>query len=176
MGSTYDWKQEGVIWRRRLGSMESFYLTQAAAQGQPVHMMIEGCMPFKCEDPTVNVKEAILEAWKSIRFDFPNIVAEINTRTCTIEVNTPQDHEVYEMSLWLQRPFKTHERVSTNKLFTEFNSQYHITLQLIQEVDSSCLMLHVLFNNLGRQGYPIPPIEEEDFKFSRPTLLTEIHF
>ncbi|RYP53009.1 hypothetical protein DL768_001912 [Monosporascus sp. mg162] len=76
--AAYSWTNRDNAWRRKLGSMESFYLSLASPEGQPVHWMIGCSVTIQNHADTVNTEEALREAWKSIRRDFPCVGAVVD--------------------------------------------------------------------------------------------------
>ncbi|KAI9927007.1 hypothetical protein ASPWEDRAFT_177463 [Aspergillus wentii DTO 134E9] len=164
MAAAYPWSQQDGAWRRKLGSMESFYLTLASPEGAPVHWMI-GCgvsIAYRGND-SVDIANALRQAWKETRRDFPNITAVVDTNTREMVVGSDESTAVEE---WLQKSFQVHDGISADELFSAFKSQFCITLHFLRDTNEVVIqaphalidgrgilyLYHALFTTLSRQS------------------------
>lgn len=164
MAAAYPWTEQDGVWRRKLGSMESFYLTLASPEGEAVHWMIGCCVSIAYTGKrSVDVENALRQAWKDMRHDFPNIAASIDPSTEEMVVGSDEPATVEE---WLQKSFQVHDGVAADELFSAFKSQFSITLHFLRDANElvvqapHCLidgrgilyLYHALFTALSRQS------------------------
>ncbi|RYP81461.1 hypothetical protein DL770_005894 [Monosporascus sp. CRB-9-2] len=143
--AAYSWINQGDAWRRKLGSMESFYLSLASPEGQPVHWMIGCSVTIKNHADAVDTEEALREAWKSIRRDFPCVGAVVDPPSREIVVREDADTEE-----WLQKSFRVHDGTTADELFSAFRSQFHITLHYLRDTNQLLLQSpHTLIDGRG---------------------------
>lgn len=164
MAAVYPWTEQDGAWRRKLGSMETFYLTLASPEGAPVHWMI-GCgvsIAYHGKD-SVNIENALRQAWKDMRRDFPNIAGVVDTKAQEMIVGSDDSAAVEE---WLQKSFQVHNGISAGELFSAFKSQFCITLHFLCDANELVIqaphalidgrgilyLYHALFTTLSRQS------------------------
>jgi hypothetical protein len=159
--TNYPWTEEYGVWRRKLGSMESFYLALASPEGMPVHWMIGCCVSLTYQGSSFNIPHSLLQAWRSLRPDFPNIAATVDPETKEMVVRTEGLEEE-----WLERSFKVHQSGTASALFEGFRSQFCITLHFLQGTNELLIqaphslidgrgilyLFHALFTALSKQS------------------------
>lgn len=148
MAATYPWTEADGVWRRGLGSMESFYLTLASPEGQPVHWMIGSCISIAYRgNESVNIEESLRQAWKDIRPDFPTIAAIVDPKTREIVVRSDDASTV---DSWLQKSFQVHDGINADELFSAFRSQFCITLHFLRDTNQLVIQTpHTLLDGRG---------------------------
>lgn len=164
MAAAYPWTEQDGVWRRKLGSMESFYLTLASPEGEPVHWMIGCCVSIKYSgDGKIDVENALRQAWKDTRPDFPSIAAVVDPGTQEMVVGSDDTAAVEE---WLQKSFQVQDGITADELFSAFKSQFSITLHFLRDANAlviqapHCLidgrgilyLYHALFTTLSKQS------------------------
>ena len=82
MAAVYPYTERDGVWPQKLGSMESFYLTLASPEGEPVHWMIGCCVSTACRGSnSVDIEKAVRQAWRYTRRKFLNIATVIEPST-----------------------------------------------------------------------------------------------
>ncbi|EFQ32283.1 hypothetical protein CGRA01v4_11144 [Colletotrichum graminicola] len=144
-GANYPWSNQNGTWRRKLGSMESFYQSLASPEGQPVHWMIGCSVTIKTHVDTVDTETSLREAWKSILRELPCVGAVVDP--VSREIVTREDVDVGE---WLRKSFRVHEGTTADELFSAFRSQFHITLHYLRDTNQLLLQSpHTLIDGRG---------------------------
>ncbi|KAJ0164116.1 hypothetical protein CTA2_1722 [Colletotrichum tanaceti] len=144
-GAKYPWTVKDGTRRRALGSMESFYLSLASPEGQPVHWMIGCSVTLKSRDELVDAETALRNAWQSMRREFPCVGAVVDPAAREIVVRDDAD-----MEEWMQRSFRVHEGTTADELFSSFRSQFYITLHYIRDTNQLLLQSpHTLIDGRG---------------------------
>ncbi|MCJ1268528.1 hypothetical protein MMC22_008416 [Lobaria immixta] len=148
MAAVCPWTEQDGVWRRKLGSMETFYLTLASPDGEPVHWMIGCCVSIAyCGNDNVDVEKAVRQAWKDTRRDFPNIAAVVDRGTQEMVVGSDDTAAVEE---WLHKSFQVHDGMTADELFSSFKSQLSITLHFLREVNELVIQApHALIDGRG---------------------------
>ncbi|KAL8968765.1 MAG: hypothetical protein Q9197_004699, partial [Variospora fuerteventurae] len=148
MAEAYAWIEEGGVWRRNLGSMESFYLTLASPEGEAVHWMIGCCVSIKYRgNDSIDIENAIRQAWKTTRHGFPNIAAVIDPSAQEMVVGPDDPTAVDEWSL---KSFKTHDGITADELFSSFKSQFSMTLHFLRDTNELMIQApHALIDGRG---------------------------
>ncbi|KAL9036782.1 MAG: hypothetical protein Q9214_005985 [Letrouitia sp. 1 TL-2023] len=153
MAATYPWTKQEGSWRRKLGSMESFYLTLASPEGEPVHWMIGCCVSiaYRGNDGSVDVENALRQAWKETRHGFPNISAIVDCSTQEMVIGSNDDDNSAAIQHWLDRSFKVlGDDISADELFSTFRSQFCITLHYLRDASQLVIQApHVLIDGRG---------------------------
>lgn len=149
--AAYPWTSQDGVWRRKLGSMESFYLTLASPEGSPVHWMI-GCsvsISYLGKNPSFDIENAVRQAWKATRWDFPNIAAVVEPSTEEMVVRVGPDEE--EEEAWLRKSFQVHDDgITADELFASFKSQFCITLHFLRHANELVIQApHALIDGRG---------------------------
>jgi hypothetical protein len=143
--SPFAWTKHDGVYRRKVGSMESFYLSLATPEGYPVHWMVGCSVTITSQPDNVNVEEALRKAWDATRSDFPCLGAVVDPVSREIVVR--EDVTAEE---WLQRSYRVHDDTTTNELFSAFRSQHHITLHYIRSTNQLLLQSpHTLIDGRG---------------------------
>ena len=148
MAAAYPWIEDNGVWRRKLGSMESFYLTLASPEGQPVHWMIGCCVSIAyCGNDSVDIEKALRQGWKDTRRDFPSIAAVVDPATREMVVRSDDASTVEQ---WLQRSFKVHHGITADELFSAFKSQFYTTLHFLRDANQLVIQApHTLIDGRG---------------------------
>lgn len=148
MAKSSSWREIDGAWRRSLGSMESFYLTLASPEGQPVHWMIGCCTSIAYHgDDGLDIQRALQQAWRKVRCDLPNVGATVDRATGEIVVG-PSDEA--DLDTWLLKSFQTHDRAIADELFSDFKSQLCITLHYLPGSNQLLIQApHVLIDGRG---------------------------
>ncbi|KAK0379653.1 hypothetical protein CLIM01_02980 [Colletotrichum limetticola] len=144
-GVNFPWSNKDGIWRRQLGSMESFYQSLASPEGYPVHWMIGCSVTLQNQDESIDKEGSIRRAWKIVAKDFPCAGAVVDSASREIVVG--EDAITDE---WLQKSFLVHDGTTVDEVFSAFKSQFHITLHYVR--DSNQLLLqspHTLIDGRG---------------------------
>ncbi len=149
--AAYPWTSQDGVWRRKLGSMESFYLTLASPEGSPVHWMI-GCsvsISYLGKESSVNIANAVRQAWKATRRDFPNIAAVVEPSTAEMVVRVEPDDD--EEEAWLRKSFQVHyDGITADELFASFRSQFCTTLHFLRHANELVIQApHALIDGRG---------------------------
>lgn len=85
--------------------MESFHLTLASSEGEPVHRIIGSCVSIAYRgSDSVDLEKAVRQAWKHTRSDFPNIAASIEPSTQEIVIGYDNSAAVEAWLLVLPSP------------------------------------------------------------------------
>lgn len=148
MAAVCPWTEQDGVWRRKLGSMETFYLTLASPDGEPVHWMIGCCVSIAyCGNDNVDVEKAVRQAWKDTRRDFPNIAAVVDRGTQEMVVGSDDTAAVEE---WLHKSFQVHDGMTADELFSSFKSQLSITLHFLRDANELVIQApHALIDGRG---------------------------
>lgn len=148
MTAPYAWTEKDGVWRRSLGATESFYLTLATPEGQPVHLMIGCCLSIAYRgNDDVNVEEALRRGWKDIHHEFPNITAVVDPSTRELTVRS---YDASTVDQWLQKSFQVHDGITADELFSGFRSQYCITLHFLRDRNELVIQVpHILLDGRG---------------------------
>lgn len=130
MSATFSWHEDNGVWRRKLGGMETFYLTLASPEGQPVHWMIGCCVSliYNGKD-SIDIQGALRRAWKETRLKLPSLASTLDRSSGEIVVALGDTSS--ESDEWLRESFQVHDHGSANDLFSAFKSQLHITLHFL---------------------------------------------
>ncbi|KXX81178.1 hypothetical protein MMYC01_201575 [Madurella mycetomatis] len=128
MAAAFPWTGRDGVWRRRLGSMESFYLTLAAPEGEPVHWMVGCCVSFAYRGKNADVENTLRQAWTEFRHEFPTIAAAVNP--LTREMGVAMSDDPVSIDIWQHKSFHVHSGTTADELFGGFRSQFHIILHL----------------------------------------------
>ncbi|KAF4124356.1 hypothetical protein GMORB2_5022 [Geosmithia morbida] len=141
----YPWSNRDGVWRRRLGSMESFYQSLASPEGAPVHWMIGCSVTIQTRNGHVNIQDSVRQAWEVVAQDFPCIGAVVDAASREIAVR-----EEIDTAEWLQRSFKVHQGTTADELFSALKSQFHVTLHYVRGTNQLLLQSpHTLIDGRG---------------------------
>ncbi|KAH7329710.1 hypothetical protein B0I35DRAFT_474276 [Stachybotrys elegans] len=145
--SSHTWKERDGVWRRSLGSMESFYLALATPEGDPVHWMIGSCITIAYRGiHKVEMEAALRQAWQSLVYELPNIAAVIERDTGEMVVDT----NAAAIDKWLQTSFQVHHGITADELFSSFKSQFRITLHFLRDTNQPVIQgMHALIDGRG---------------------------
>lgn len=148
MAAAYPWTEQDGAWRRKLGSMESFYMTLATPEGAPVHWMV-GCgmsiVSHGSDD--LDIETAVREASKVLRDELPSIAAVVDPATVELIVGSKNLNTV---DYWLNNSFRVHEGIHANELFSAFTSEYSMTLHFLRDTNELVIQaMHSLIDGRG---------------------------
>ncbi|KHO00584.1 uncharacterized protein MAM_01362 [Metarhizium album ARSEF 1941] len=148
MDQFYSWKEENGSWQRNMGSMETFYLSLAAPEGQPVHWMIGSGVSIAYRgDDDVDVAEALKQAWRRVRHDLPSVGATVDLVNQRLVVGPDDDVSV---EAWLQSSFRVHDGITADQLFSGFKSRFSITLHFLRGTNELVMQaMHALLDGRG---------------------------
>ena len=133
MADSSSWSEQNGVWRRPLGSMESLYAALASPEGEPVHWMIGSCLSIEYHgDDGFDIERALQNSWRQVRHDLPNIGATVDRATGELVVEADDDEA--SLNTWLQKTFLTHRDVTADELFSDFKSQFCITLHYLPDL------------------------------------------
>lgn len=131
MSTDYSWTKHDGVWKRKLGGMETFYLTLASPEGHPVHWMVGCCVSLLYHGKdSVDIQDALWQAWKDTRLKLPTLASTVDRANGEIVVS--EDTSGVAMDEWLRKSFQVHDGITANDLFSCFKSQLHITLHFLR--------------------------------------------
>lgn len=147
LSDEFGWTEvEEGVWRRKLGSMESFYLTLASPEGQPVHWMIGCCVSIAYHGAgNANMEQALRAAWETVRGYFPSVSAVVDraSREMVVDTKAPT-------TSWAHDTFVAHDGITADQLFASFTSQLHMTLHYLRDAGQLVIQApHVLLDGRG---------------------------
>jgi hypothetical protein len=100
------------------------------------------------KNSSVDIENAVRQAWKATRRDFPNIAAVVEPNTEELVVRLgPDDKE----EAWLRKSFQVHDDgITADELFASFSSQFCITLHLLRHANELVIQApHALIDGRG---------------------------
>ncbi|KAK2022919.1 hypothetical protein LX32DRAFT_629096 [Colletotrichum zoysiae] len=140
------WYNQDGTWRRKLGSMESFYLSLASPEGHPVHWMVGCSVTIKSHLDNVDAEASLRRAWQAIRREFPCVGAAVDPASRELVVH----EDGADAEDWLRKSFRVHEGTTANELFSGFRSQFHMTLHYLRDTNQLLLQSpHTLIDGRG---------------------------
>ncbi|KAI1151389.1 hypothetical protein F4825DRAFT_477082 [Nemania diffusa] len=106
MSTDYSWTKHDGVWKRKLGGMETFYLTLASPEGHPVHWMVGCCVSLLYHGKdSVDIQDALWQAWKDTRLKLPTLASTVDRANGEIVVS--EDTSGVAMDEWLRKSFQS---------------------------------------------------------------------